>query len=93
MNINNLISKKGLIGYLFLFGRKKEIQCGLYEVKESNKTVTIITSKGLDIYNKLMSQGSDTSDFFSNIEYVKEFNLSDIKDFISDKGLKLNQKD
>jgi len=87
MNINNLISNKGLTGYLFLFGRKKEIQCGLYEVNESNNTATIITGRGLDIYNELISQGSDTSDFFSNIEYVKVFNITDIKDFMTDKSL------
>jgi hypothetical protein len=87
MNINNLISNKGLTGYLFLFGRKKEIQCSLYEVNESNNTATIITGKGLDIYNELISQGSDTSDFFSNIEYVKVFNIADIKDFMTDKSL------
>jgi hypothetical protein len=87
MDIQNFISKINYTGYLYLTNVEKEKQCVLFCVDEVYKTATFIMRKWMTLFNKLSAEGKDTAEFLSNKEYVEVFSISEIKDFITDKGL------
>ena len=86
MNIEKLISKKDFVGCLYLINDEKEIRCTLHNFDVLNNKATFLTIQGIEIYNRFLSEGKDTTEFLSNEKYVKVFNISDIKDFITAKG-------